>query len=378
MPILDRQAVATGPATRAPASALPPSLQGLPPRSVPETAPTPLQKHYVLLSVPVLILGAIAITALELGASLGSPLVKLCVVIAAPLLVVTTADALLRIWRSAWAWMPVDRGKGLFRLAWVAVSLVGLAALVAAARGGHPRVTDHGFDRGPDGRSTDLPSGGGVPPWLAASLNFCTRCGSPLVFGSVPGEDRDRLACSACGHIVYVNPRLVVTTLPITDAGEIVLIRRGIEPGMGSWAQPGGFLEVDETVHQGAIRETFEETGLLVDPGEIVGPVHAPRGVRRHHRVRGEDRRWHGGPDPGGDRDRGLRPGAAPLGADRVQDDPLGAPRLAGASAPRPPAADTGRRDLTERYVRSMKTFFVSVYSSSADIPSSRPIPDIL
>ena len=132
-------------------------------------------------------------------------------------------------------------------------------------------MTHHQFDRGPDGRSTDLPSGGGVPPWLAASLNFCTRCGSPLVFGSVPGEDRDRLACSACGHIVYVNPRLVVTTLPITDAGEIVLIRRGIEPGMGSWAQPGGFLEVDETVHQGAIRETFEETGLLVDPGEIVG-----------------------------------------------------------------------------------------------------------
>ena len=127
------------------------------------------------------------------------------------------------------------------------------------------------FERGPDGRSTDLPSGRGVPPWLAASLNFCSRCGASLVYGTVPGEDRDRLACSACGHIVYVNPRLVVTTFPITDAGEIILIRRGIEPGLGSWAQPGGFLEVDETVHQGAIRETFEETGLLVEPGEIVG-----------------------------------------------------------------------------------------------------------
>ena len=45
----------------------------------------------------------------------------------------TTGDAVLRIWRSAWAWMPVDRGKGLFRLAWVVVSLVGLAALVAAS-----------------------------------------------------------------------------------------------------------------------------------------------------------------------------------------------------------------------------------------------------
>jgi hypothetical protein len=125
MPVLERQPI------RVPV--LPPSLQGLPPRSVPETAPTPLQKHYVLLSVPVLILGAIAITALEIGAPLGSPLIKLCVLIAAPLLVVTTADAVVRIWRSAWAWMAVDRTKGLFRLAWVVTSLVGLTALVAAA-----------------------------------------------------------------------------------------------------------------------------------------------------------------------------------------------------------------------------------------------------
>ena len=126
MPALDRQAV------RAP-TVLPPSLQGLPPRSVPEVAPTPLQKHYINLSVVVLICGAIAITALELGARLGDPLIKLCVVVAAPLLVVTTADAIVRIWRSAWAWMSVDRGKGLFRLAWVAVSLVGLGSLIAAA-----------------------------------------------------------------------------------------------------------------------------------------------------------------------------------------------------------------------------------------------------
>jgi hypothetical protein len=125
MPVLDRQPV------RAPI--LPPSLQGLPPRSVPESEPTPLQKHYINLSVIVLICGAIAITALELGTPLGSPLVKLCVVIAAPLLVITTADAVLRIWRSAWAWMPVDRTKGVFRLAWVTVSLIGLAALIAAS-----------------------------------------------------------------------------------------------------------------------------------------------------------------------------------------------------------------------------------------------------
>jgi hypothetical protein len=138
MPVLDRQAVRETPVAavgnpRPVPSALPPSLQGLPPRSVPEVAPTPLQKHYINLSVIVLICGAIAITALNLGARIGDPLIKLCVVVAAPLLIVTTADAILRIWRSAWAWMSVDRGKGWFRLAWVAVSVVGLAALVAAS-----------------------------------------------------------------------------------------------------------------------------------------------------------------------------------------------------------------------------------------------------
>jgi len=127
MPVLDRQAVR--PAT----TALPPSLQGLPARSVPEVAPTPLQPYYINLSVIVLVCGAIAITALELGAPLSSPLVKLCAIVAAPLLVVTTADAVVRIWRSAWAWMPVNPTRGVFRLAWVVVSVVGLGGLVAAS-----------------------------------------------------------------------------------------------------------------------------------------------------------------------------------------------------------------------------------------------------
>jgi len=127
------------------------------------------------------------------------------------------------------------------------------------------------FDLGPDGRSTDIATGRGTPRWIASNLKFCSRCGSPLRFGMVEGEDRERLACDACGHIVYVNPRLVVTAIPVTDRGEVVLLRRGIEPGYGTWAQPGGFLEVDETVNQAAIRETFEETGLLIEPGEIIG-----------------------------------------------------------------------------------------------------------
>jgi ADP-ribose pyrophosphatase YjhB (NUDIX family) len=126
-------------------------------------------------------------------------------------------------------------------------------------------------DRGPDGRASDVVSGRGVPEWLAASIRYCSRCGAPLSFGPLEGEDRDRLACAACGFVAYVNPRLVVTTIPVDDEGRLVLIRRGIEPGRGSWAQPGGFLEVDETVTEAALRETLEETGLEVELGEIVG-----------------------------------------------------------------------------------------------------------
>ena len=122
MPRLDRQAV------REPV--LPPSLRGLPPRSVPEIAPTPLQAHYIGLSVVALVCGFIAITAIELGVPLGSPLVKLCVLVGAPPLVAATLDATLRIWRSAWAWMPVDRGKAWFRLAWVVATLTILAVAV--------------------------------------------------------------------------------------------------------------------------------------------------------------------------------------------------------------------------------------------------------
>ena len=123
MPVLDRQAVpeaqSAGPRRR--------------PDRVPEAAPTPLQRHYLNLSALALVAGAIAITALELGTPLSSPLVKLCVLVAAPILLLTTGDAALRIWRSAWAWMPVDRGKGLFRLAWFAAALLGLGVIAGVA-----------------------------------------------------------------------------------------------------------------------------------------------------------------------------------------------------------------------------------------------------
>ena len=125
--------------------------------------------------------------------------------------------------------------------------------------------------RGPDGRSTERASGLGPPPWMQRVLTYCSNCGTRLEAGVPPTEHRERMACPRCGFIAYINPRIVATTFPVTDDGRVLLLRRGIEPAIGKWAQPGGFLEIDETVTEGAIRETLEETGLLVEPGELLG-----------------------------------------------------------------------------------------------------------
>jgi hypothetical protein len=117
MPILDRQPIN---ADRAP-------------DRIPETAPTPLQRHYINLSAIALVAGALAITAIEAGIPMSSPLVKLCALIGAPIFVLTTADAALRFWRSAWAWMPIDRGRGLFRIVWTGLALIGIGIVVGLA-----------------------------------------------------------------------------------------------------------------------------------------------------------------------------------------------------------------------------------------------------
>ena len=116
----------------------------------------------------------------------------------------------------------------------------------------------------------------GMPRWMRESYSYCSRCGADLRYGPVPDEERQRLLCDSCGFIAYINPRLVVTTIPVIDDGRVILLRRGIEPGYGAWAQPGGFLEIDETAIEGAVRETLEETGYEVEPNRLVGLYSRP------------------------------------------------------------------------------------------------------
>jgi ADP-ribose pyrophosphatase YjhB (NUDIX family) len=72
------------------------------------------------------------------------------------------------------------------------------------------------------------------------------------------GDDRDRLTCRDCGFIAYENPKVVVGSVVAVGDG-VLLCRRAIEPRAGFWTLPAGYLEMHETVEEGAQREAWEE-----------------------------------------------------------------------------------------------------------------------
>ncbi len=76
--------------------------------------------------------------------------------------------------------------------------------------------------------------------------------------------------CGECGFVFYLGPKLVAGAIFELD-GEIVLVQRDIEPGYGKWTFPGGFVERGERAEAAARREVFEESGLLIEVGVIIG-----------------------------------------------------------------------------------------------------------
>lgn len=95
-------------------------------------------------------------------------------------------------------------------------------------------------------------------------MNFCSNCGfGELEFKIPAGDNLPRYCCSNCDTIHYKNPNVVVGAIPIWE-GKILLARRNIEPRKGFWNLPCGFLELNETVEDGAMREVFEETGARI------------------------------------------------------------------------------------------------------------------
>jgi len=89
-------------------------------------------------------------------------------------------------------------------------------------------------------------------------------CGHQLVSKLLKKGDPERLVCTSCGYILYLDPKVATGTVISVKDQRIVLVRRAIEPGYGRWVFPGGYVDRGEIVTDAAIREAREEAGLEV------------------------------------------------------------------------------------------------------------------
>lgn len=106
-------------------------------------------------------------------------------------------------------------------------------------------------------------------------MKFCSNCGATVELRTPPGDSLPRHVCSTCGVIHYLNPKIVVGAIPVWE-DRVLLCRRAIEPRLGLWTLPAGFMENAETTSQAAARETLEEACARIEVGEMFTLINVP------------------------------------------------------------------------------------------------------
>jgi len=109
---------------------------------------------------------------------------------------------------------------------------------------------------------------------MSETTSSAARVG-PSVKAVPEGDNRERLVCPDCGYIAYDNPKIVVGAV-CTWQGQFLLCKRAIEPRLGYWTFPAGFMENHETIAEGAAREVLEESMATVEMGELFGIYEIP------------------------------------------------------------------------------------------------------
>ena len=110
-------------------------------------------------------------------------------------------------------------------------------------------------------------------------MKFCSECAAPVVLTIPPDDNRLRHVCPQCGVIHYQNPKLVVGSIPVWDLHgqtKVLLCRRAIEPRLGYWTLPAGFMENAETTAAAACRETEEEAGARIELHGLFSMLNVP------------------------------------------------------------------------------------------------------
>jgi ADP-ribose pyrophosphatase YjhB (NUDIX family) len=99
---------------------------------------------------------------------------------------------------------------------------------------------------------------------MEITYRFCPSCAGALESRLLKAGEPERLVCTLCGQIIFMDPKVAVGTIIVNGEGQIVLVRRAIEPGYGLWVFPGGYVDKGELVTAAAIREAREEAGLEI------------------------------------------------------------------------------------------------------------------
>ena len=99
-------------------------------------------------------------------------------------------------------------------------------------------------------------------------MKYCSACGSTVSQKIPEMDDRLRYVCDSCGMIHYENPKLVVGTLAYYQ-DKVLMCKRAIEPRLGFWTLPAGFMENGESSTDGAKRETWEEAGARYEDSSL-------------------------------------------------------------------------------------------------------------
>jgi ADP-ribose pyrophosphatase YjhB (NUDIX family) len=102
------------------------------------------------------------------------------------------------------------------------------------------------------------------------TFRFCPVCGGRLAWRRLRAADRERLVCTACGFVFYLDPKVAVGTIIAVEDERLVLVRRQIEPGAGKWVFPGGYVDRGESLLEAAAREAREECGLDIRIDRLV------------------------------------------------------------------------------------------------------------
>jgi ADP-ribose pyrophosphatase YjhB (NUDIX family) len=106
-------------------------------------------------------------------------------------------------------------------------------------------------------------------------INYCAQCGARVTLKVPPGDQLPRHVCDSCGTIHYQNPKIVAGCL-IEWEDKIVLCKRAIDPRLGFWTLPAGFMENGESVQHAAAREAFEEAEARVEVGDMLSMISVP------------------------------------------------------------------------------------------------------